>query len=120
MSGSDYEVFEDPYCYKGAFVLRNKAGLGEAKALQAFELEMSTLRAEEALPRGRFGPSHYRAIHRHLFGDVYARSTQSAAVMVVHRGRLGARSRRRGAPAAGGCLKWAPLRQPLPLKGRAR
>ncbi len=72
MSSSGYEVFEDPYCYKGTFVLRNKAGLGEAKALQAFELEMSTLRAEEPLPRGRFGPAHYRAIHHHLFGDVYA------------------------------------------------
>jgi cell filamentation protein len=66
-----YEAFEDPYCYPGAFVLKNKAGLRDAAALAAFELEMSSLRAEEPLPKGRFGPAHYCAVHRHLFGDVY-------------------------------------------------
>lgn len=30
------------------------------------------LRSDEPLPRGRFTPTHYRAIHRHLFHDVYA------------------------------------------------
>lgn len=72
MSGHGYEVFDDPYCYKGTFVLKNRAGLREQRRLQAFELEMSALRAEEPLPSGRFGPAHYRAVHRHLFGDVYA------------------------------------------------
>jgi cell filamentation protein len=46
--------------------------LRDQRRLQAFELEMSALRAEEPLPSGRFGPAHYRAVHRHLFGDVYA------------------------------------------------
>lgn len=32
---------------------------------------MSSLRAEEPLPTGRFDPGHYKAIHRHLFQDVY-------------------------------------------------
>lgn len=71
MSDHGYEVFNDPYCYKGTFVLKNRADLRDQRRLQAFELEMSTLRAEEPLPEGRFGPAHYRAIHRHLFGDVY-------------------------------------------------
>jgi len=71
MSGDGYEVFDDPYCYKNTFVLKNRANLRDARRLEAFELEMSSLRAEEPLPRGRFGPAHYRAIHRHLFGDVY-------------------------------------------------
>jgi cell filamentation protein len=39
--------------------------------LEAFEVEMSTLRAEEPLPIGRFGPAHYRQVHHHLFQDVY-------------------------------------------------
>lgn len=69
---SSYESFDDPYCYTGTFVLKNKAGLRDAAELEAFEVEMSTLRAEERLPRGRFGPAHFRAVHRHLFGDVYA------------------------------------------------
>ena len=72
MTIDDYEVFEDPYCYPGTFVLKNRAGLRDARRLQAFELEMSSLRAEEPLPRGRYGTTHYRAIHKHLFGDIYS------------------------------------------------
>lgn len=71
MSGSDYDAFADPYCYNGGFVLKNRAGLRDAAALEAFELEMTALRAEEPLPAGRFGPAHYRAVHHHLFQDVY-------------------------------------------------
>src|SRR5687767_14007020 len=66
-----YDAFTDPYCYKNSFVLKNRAGLRDAAAVEAFELEMTTLRAEEPLPAGRFGPAHYRAVHRHLFQDVY-------------------------------------------------
>lgn len=72
MSDHGYEVFDDPYCYKGTFVLKNRADLRDQRRLQAFELEISSLRAEEPLPNGRYGPAHYRAIHRHLFGDVYS------------------------------------------------
>lgn len=66
-----YDAFDDLYCYRGTFVLKNKAGLRDAEALEAFELEMMTVRAEEPLPAGRFGPAHYRAVHRHLFQDVF-------------------------------------------------
>ena len=72
MTDVGYDAFDDPYCYKGTGILRNKAGLRDAVALEAFELEMSTLRADEPLPDGRFGPGHYRAVHRHLFQDVYS------------------------------------------------
>lgn len=68
---ADYEVFDDPYCYKDTFVLKNKAGIRDAAHLQAFELEMSALRAEEPLPAGKFTPAHYRKVHHHLFQDVY-------------------------------------------------
>lgn len=71
MSGNAYDSFEDPYCYKGSFVLKNKAGLRDPNALEGFELEMSSIRAEEPLPEGKFDPTHYCAIHRHLFQDVY-------------------------------------------------
>jgi cell filamentation protein len=68
---SGYDVFDDPYCYKGTSVLKNRARLRDAKILEAFELEMSTLRSEEPLPAGHFTPAHYRRIHHHLFQDVY-------------------------------------------------
>jgi cell filamentation protein, protein adenylyltransferase len=66
-----YEVFDDPYCYKGTFVLKNRARTRDAAALEAFEVEMSTLRAQEPLPLGRFGTAHYSKVHHHLFQDVY-------------------------------------------------
>lgn len=67
----DYEAFRDPYCYRGSSCLKNKLKVRDPALLQAFELEMSSLRAEEPLPPGRFDPTHYRRIHRHLFQDVY-------------------------------------------------
>jgi len=66
-----YDAFEDPYSYRGLNCLKNRLGLRDPALLEAFEVEMSTLRAEEPLPDGRFGPPHYRRIHWHLFRDVY-------------------------------------------------
>lgn len=72
MTNGGYDAFDDPYSYKGTHVLRNRLRTRDAAVLEAFELEMTTLRADEPLPDGRFGPAHYRAVHRHLFQDVYA------------------------------------------------
>lgn len=69
---SGYDVFDDPYCYKGTSVLKNRACIRDADTLEAFELEMSTLRSEEPLPDGSFTPAHYKRIHHHLFQDVYS------------------------------------------------
>jgi cell filamentation protein len=66
-----YEAADDPYCYKGTTVLKNKRGLRSQERLSRFEAAAVAQRALEPLPRGKFDPRHYRAIHRHLFGDVY-------------------------------------------------
>ena len=73
MIASRYErdAIEDPYSYRGTNCLKNKLGLRDPALLQAFELEVSTIRADEPLPQGRFGPTHYCRVHRHLFQDVY-------------------------------------------------
>lgn len=68
---SGYDVSDDPYCYKGTSVLKNRARLRDAKTLDAFELEMMALRSREPLPEGRLTPAHYRSVHHHLFQDVY-------------------------------------------------
>lgn len=88
MTGVAYDAFEDPYCYKGTSVLKNKAGLRNAALLEAFELEMTTLRAEEPLPAGRFGPAHYRAVHRYLFQDVYGWAGRYRTVRTSKGGNL--------------------------------
>lgn len=66
-----YQAEPDPYCYPNSTVLRNKADLTSAEALEEFETAMTFARSEEPLPRGRLSATHYRAIHRHLFQDVY-------------------------------------------------
>jgi len=67
-----YDAFDDPYCYPGTDVLRNKLNLRDADALEAFEMEITAIRASESLPSGRLSVAHYRAIHRLLFQDVYS------------------------------------------------
>ena len=67
-----YQAEPDPYCYPGSTVLKNKADLRDEGALDEFESAMTFARASEPLPAGRFSVSHYRAVHRHLFQDVYS------------------------------------------------
>jgi cell filamentation protein len=66
-----YDAFDDPYAYPGTSVLQNRLDIRDARILEAFEVEISTLRAEEPLPHGAFDPAHYCRIHHHLFQDVY-------------------------------------------------
>ncbi len=66
-----YRATPDPYCYPGTSVLINRLGTRDAAELNAFESEMTSDRATEPLPAGRLSYSHYRAVHRHLFRDVY-------------------------------------------------
>lgn len=67
-----YQADPDPYCYPDSDVLKNKADLRSADLLETFETAMTFARSEEPLPNGRFSATHYRAIHHHLFQDVYA------------------------------------------------
>jgi cell filamentation protein len=66
-----YDAIEDPYTYKSSTVLVNKLGLENQAELDAFEAEISNARAEEPLPDGILDFEHYKAIHHHLFQDVY-------------------------------------------------
>ena len=101
MSGSAYDSFDDPYCYKRSFVLKNKAGLRDPDALEGFELEMSSIRAEEPLPEGKFNPAHYCAVHRHLFQDVYLWAGKYRTVRTAKDGNSFCYRRRKSAAFAG-------------------
>ena len=61
----------DPYTWPGSTVLRNKLGLIDAARLARLERQLVTQRAAEGIPAGGFDLAHLRAIHRHLFQDVY-------------------------------------------------
>lgn len=60
------------YCYPPDYaVLKNRLGLRDSKALDRAERRLVYLRQAEDIPTGDFDLAHLRAIHRHLFQDVF-------------------------------------------------
>lgn len=72
MVGDPYQTDNDPACYPGTAILRNAHDIRDADALEEFEIEAVALRSEEGPPSGNLDTAHYRAIHQHLFQDVYS------------------------------------------------
>jgi cell filamentation protein len=66
-----YDAIDDPNCYQGTFVLKNRLDLRTQAELDEFETSIVTQRAEEPLPAGNLDQAHYCALHRHLYQDVY-------------------------------------------------
>ncbi len=83
-----YDAADDPLCYPGTDVLRNKADLTEQDDLDQFEQLMFRSHAEEPLPDGDLDPAHYRAIHRHFFQDVYDWAGEYRAIRTAKGGNL--------------------------------
>lgn len=83
-----YDAIDDPYCYPGTPVLRNKLDLHDQAALEAFEADAVRLRGEEPLPRGRLSVTHYCAVHRHLFQDVYPWAGRFRSVRIAKGGSM--------------------------------
>jgi cell filamentation protein len=64
----------DSYVYPNTGVLRNKANIHDQAGLDAFEADATAVRLLELVGdplQGNFDLDHLRAIHRHLFQDVY-------------------------------------------------
>jgi cell filamentation protein len=81
-----YKAEPDPYCYPATSVLINRLGTRDQATLDAFEAEMTSDRASEPLPAGRLSYTHYRAIHRHLFQDVYSWAGKIRTVRIAKDG----------------------------------
>jgi cell filamentation protein len=61
----------DPYVYPGTHVLRNHFGITDPRKLDRIERRLATQRVAEGIPTGAFDLTHLKAIHHHLFQDVY-------------------------------------------------
>lgn len=81
-----YEVADDTYCYPGTTVLKNKLDTMRQEVLDEFETEMTDLRADEPMPAGDLDYGHYRAIHFHLFQDVYPWAGEPRTVRIAKGG----------------------------------
>ena len=62
---------DDPYVYPGTSILRNRLGITDPEFLDKQERSLVVLRVRRGVPRGNFDLTHLRAIHRHLFQDIY-------------------------------------------------
>lgn len=62
---------DDPYVYPGTSVLRNRLGIRDADELDRVERQLVRERILEAIPKGEFDLRHLKAIHHHLFQDIY-------------------------------------------------
>jgi cell filamentation protein, protein adenylyltransferase len=77
-----YDAVADDYCYPGTTVLKNKLDLTDADELANFEAEVSDARADEEAPAGDLDYAHFKAIHRHLFQDVYDWAGEARTVRI--------------------------------------
>lgn len=66
-----YDAVEDPYCYPGTTVLKNRLDLRTQAELDEFIATMTALRADEPKPSGPLGYDYYCAVHHQLFQDVF-------------------------------------------------
>jgi len=66
-----YEVQDDTYCYPGIAVLKNKLDLKDAARLAEGLRPRLPTSARPNRSHGALDYAHYKAIHHHLFQDVY-------------------------------------------------
>ncbi len=83
-----YEVADDTYCYPGTNVLENKLEIKDQATLEEYEAEISIQRASEEMPEGDLDYAHYRAIHGHLFQDVYTWAGKPRTVRISKGGSM--------------------------------
>jgi cell filamentation protein len=62
---------DDPYVLPGTKILRNRLGITDPRTLDRIERRLVLQRIKDGAPEGGFDLAHLRAIHRHLFQDVY-------------------------------------------------
>ena len=78
---------DDPYVYPGSTVLRNRLNILDAARLETVERELVAQRIAEGAPLGDFDLAHLRAIHRHLFKELYAWAGEVRKVEIAKDGQ---------------------------------
>lgn len=79
---------DERYCYPPDFkVLKNKLGIKDGAKLDQAERGLVQTRVLEGAPDGKFDATHVRAIHHHLFQDIYAWAGEYRTVEIGKGGR---------------------------------
>lgn len=74
---------DDPYVYNGTRTLRNKLNIRDPIELDRVERQLVWTRIQEPIPTGNFDLKHLRAIHRHLFQDIFDWAGEIRTVEIV-------------------------------------
>lgn len=77
---------DDPYLYPDSDVLRNRPGIRDPAQLEVLERRLVVQRLREGAPTGHFDLAHLRAIHHHLFQDIYEWAGQIRRVEIAKNG----------------------------------
>jgi cell filamentation protein len=64
-------MMRDPYLYPGTQTLINRFSIKDPERLQELESAYYHIKLNQPVPTGNFDYEHLKAIHFHLFGDVY-------------------------------------------------
>src|SRR5271168_1614175 len=81
----------DPYLYPGTSVLKNRRGLTDPELLARFEASQTHRRIAELIDTplaGEFDVAHLKAVHRHIFQDVYEWAGEFRTVNISKAGHL--------------------------------
>lgn len=70
----------DPYLYPGTNTLKNYFNIKDPEALQELESAYYYINLNKPFPEGGFDYDHLKAVHKHLFGDVYPWAGQERSV----------------------------------------
>lgn len=74
---------KDPYLYPGTQTLVNYFGIHDHEKLQEVESAFFRVSLGKPLPVGKFDYEHLKAIHHHLFGQVYPWAGQERTVDIA-------------------------------------
>jgi cell filamentation protein len=75
------------YCYPPSYtVLKNKRNIRDPIELDRIERRLVSARSAENVPTGKFDLAHLKAIHRHLFQDIYDWAGQVRTVEISKSG----------------------------------
>ncbi len=73
----------DPYVYPDTTVLKNKLNIRDNAVLEEAEFDLTSHRILEKLPQGQFDYHHLKAIHKHIFQDLYDWAGQERTVRIA-------------------------------------
>jgi len=79
---------QDPFCYPGTSVLINRLDIRDPVQLADTERKLVARQAEKHPADFTISYTGYKALHRHLFGDLYEWAGKSRAELTTIEGRV--------------------------------